>query len=180
MKTNRSRATLPRMITTSRLEQTEFNPSRLLKLSTLETAGRSSYLLADRKPVIGFDAKVPQFFWAVGQGGIGIMTAPALASASAGLILEKKFPELIDHTASQKPTFLQNAFGRCNNVNTSKAFAYTQSPQSNIGLFLPEFQTKKVAIVNLDDESRKYAQLVKSREGDIAGRFADPHFAKNL
>ena len=33
----------------------------------------------DRKPVIGWDAHVPGFFWFAGQGGFGIQTAPAAA-----------------------------------------------------------------------------------------------------
>lgn len=33
----------------------------------------------DRKPVIGWDARVPGFFWFAGQGGFGIQTAPAAA-----------------------------------------------------------------------------------------------------
>lgn len=33
----------------------------------------------DRKPVYGWDPKVPGFFWFAGQGGFGIQTAPAAA-----------------------------------------------------------------------------------------------------
>ena len=40
----------------------------------------------DRLPVYGFDAQVPGFFWFVGQGGIGIQTAPAAAMLGAALL----------------------------------------------------------------------------------------------
>ena len=40
----------------------------------------------DRRPVVGFDARDPAFFWHAGLGGYGIQTSPALASLSAGLI----------------------------------------------------------------------------------------------
>lgn len=40
----------------------------------------------DRLPVIGFDARVPGFFWFAGQGGFGIQTAPAAAMIAASLI----------------------------------------------------------------------------------------------
>ncbi len=40
----------------------------------------------DRLPVIGADPLVPNFFWLAGQGGYGIMTAPAIA-AMAGRLL---------------------------------------------------------------------------------------------
>jgi D-arginine dehydrogenase len=40
----------------------------------------------DRKPVYGFDAQVPGFFWFAGQGGFGIQTAPAAAKIAAALI----------------------------------------------------------------------------------------------
>ncbi|WP_242095241.1 FAD-binding oxidoreductase [Sphingomonas sp. CROZ-RG-20F-R02-07] len=41
----------------------------------------------DRRPVYGFDARVPGFFWCAGQGGFGIQTAPAAASLAASLLL---------------------------------------------------------------------------------------------
>lgn len=44
-------------------------------------------LTRDRLPVVGLDSKRPGFFWLAGQGGAGIMTAPALAKASAALLL---------------------------------------------------------------------------------------------
>ncbi len=49
-------------------------------------AGLRSFA-ADRLPVYGFDAHVPDFFWFAGQGGFGIQTAPAAARLAAGLLL---------------------------------------------------------------------------------------------
>jgi len=43
----------------------------------------------DRRPVYGFDARVPGFFWCAGQGGFGIQTAPAAARLAAALLLGK-------------------------------------------------------------------------------------------
>ena len=48
-------------------------------------AGLRSFV-ADQDPVVGRDPEVPSFFWLAGQGGFGIMTAPALARIAAGLI----------------------------------------------------------------------------------------------
>lgn len=45
----------------------------------------------DRVPVVGFEG--PGFFWLAGQGGYGIKTAPALARATAALILDGRFPD---------------------------------------------------------------------------------------
>ena len=41
----------------------------------------------DRLPVYGFDTGVDGFFWAAGQGGSGIQTAPAAARMSAQMLL---------------------------------------------------------------------------------------------
>lgn len=40
----------------------------------------------DRLPIYGFDPLVPGFFWAAGQGGFGIQTAPAAAQLAAALL----------------------------------------------------------------------------------------------
>jgi len=55
-------------------------------------AGLRSFV-ADRCPVVGMDPECPGFFWLAGQGGIGIMTAPACARAAAGLIVNGALPE---------------------------------------------------------------------------------------
>ncbi|MEN8183968.1 MAG: FAD-binding oxidoreductase [Myxococcota bacterium] len=46
----------------------------------------------DRSPVIGMDPGRPGFLWLAGQGGFGIMTAPAAARAAASLIVHGKLP----------------------------------------------------------------------------------------
>jgi D-arginine dehydrogenase len=48
-------------------------------------AGLRSFV-ADHSPVLGFDAEADGFFWLVGQGGFGIMTAPGAARLAAALI----------------------------------------------------------------------------------------------
>lgn len=47
-------------------------------------AGLRSFV-ADGLPVVGFDPHLPGFFWLAGQGGYGIMMAPALAILTARL-----------------------------------------------------------------------------------------------
>lgn len=47
-------------------------------------AGLRSFV-ADDVPVVGFDTEVEDFFWLAGQGGYGIMMAPALAALTADL-----------------------------------------------------------------------------------------------
>jgi len=48
-------------------------------------AGLRSFV-PDHSPVIGFDGAAPGFFWLVGQGGFGFMTAPGAAKLAAALI----------------------------------------------------------------------------------------------
>ena len=50
----------------------------------------------DRRPVYGFDAAVPGFFWCAGQGGFGIQTAPAAAALAAALLLGDAVPDGLD------------------------------------------------------------------------------------
>lgn len=54
-------------------------------------AGLRSFV-ADRSIVIGMDPERAGFFWLAGQGGFGIMTAPAAARATAGLIANGSLP----------------------------------------------------------------------------------------
>jgi D-arginine dehydrogenase len=54
-------------------------------------AGLRSFV-ADEAPVAGFDGEVENFFWLAGQGGYGIMMAPALAQATAALIGRGEMP----------------------------------------------------------------------------------------
>jgi D-arginine dehydrogenase len=59
-------------------------------------AGLRSFV-ADRSPVVGFDAAAPGFFWLAAQGGYGIQTAPALSLLAAALARgEGVPPELRD------------------------------------------------------------------------------------
>jgi D-arginine dehydrogenase len=58
-------------------------------------AGLRSFV-ADHDPVLGPDPDAPGFFWLAGQGGFGIMTAPAMATIAASLILTDRPPADID------------------------------------------------------------------------------------
>ena len=59
-------------------------------------AGLRSFV-ADRRPVVGFDAAAPGFFWIAGQGGYGIQTAPAMGLLCAELATGRDVPaELAD------------------------------------------------------------------------------------
>ncbi len=71
---------------------------RIQRATTLEIryirqrwAGLRSFV-ADRSPVIGMDPDLHGFFWLAGQGGFGIMTAPAAARSAASLILRDALP----------------------------------------------------------------------------------------
>ena len=54
-------------------------------------AGLRSFV-DDDAPVVGFDAQVDNFFWLAGQGGFGIMMAPALSKAAHSLIVDGALP----------------------------------------------------------------------------------------
>ncbi len=54
-------------------------------------AGLRSFV-ADGTPVVGMDPDLPGFFWLAGQGGYGIMTAPAMSRAVAGLMEHGELP----------------------------------------------------------------------------------------
>ena len=47
-------------------------------------AGLRSFV-EDRLLVVGFDPRVPHFFWLAGQGGHGIQTSPAVSRLAAAL-----------------------------------------------------------------------------------------------
>ena len=55
-------------------------------------AGLRSFV-ADRTPVVGYDATQPSFFWLAALGGYGIQTAPALSRLAASLVLRKPIDE---------------------------------------------------------------------------------------
>ena len=48
---------------------------------------------SDRDPVIGYDARVPGFFWCAGHGGYGIQTAPAFSALAAAIAKNEPLPE---------------------------------------------------------------------------------------
>jgi len=50
----------------------------------------------DRHMKFGFDPDSPQFFWCVGQGGMGIQTAPAASLLCARIILDEPLGEELD------------------------------------------------------------------------------------
>jgi D-arginine dehydrogenase len=54
-------------------------------------AGLRSFV-EDRRPVVGFDAALPGFFWLAGQGGYGIQTAPAMGRLAATLVRGEAAP----------------------------------------------------------------------------------------
>lgn len=49
--------------------------------------------VADQAPVVGFDEDTDGFFWLAGQGGFGIMMAPALAALGKSLIVDGRFDD---------------------------------------------------------------------------------------
>ena len=62
----------------------------------------------DRLPVYGFDPDTPGFFWAAGQGGFGIQTAPAAAQMAAALLLgEGAMPAGVDVDRYRPERFLR-------------------------------------------------------------------------
>ncbi|MFQ5985122.1 MAG: NAD(P)/FAD-dependent oxidoreductase [Alphaproteobacteria bacterium] len=72
--------------------------NRVEKATTLKVrrishrwAGLRSFV-ADKSPVVGIDDRGEGFCWLAGQGGYGIMTAPAMARAAAGLITTGRLP----------------------------------------------------------------------------------------
>ena len=72
---------------------------RIMQATTLEIrhirnqwAGLRSFV-ADRMPVAGFDVAAEGFYWLAGQGGAGIMTAPALGAITAAIAAGDPLPE---------------------------------------------------------------------------------------
>jgi D-arginine dehydrogenase len=54
-------------------------------------AGLRSFV-PDGSPVVGPDPDLPGFFWLAGQGGYGVMTSPALARVTCGLVIHGALP----------------------------------------------------------------------------------------
>ena len=74
---------------------------RIMQATTLDIrhirnkwAGLRSFV-RDRQPVAGFDIAAEGFFWLAGQGGAGIMTAPALGAVTAALVTGEPLPEAV-------------------------------------------------------------------------------------
>lgn len=55
-------------------------------------AGLRSFV-PDHRPVAGFAPDAPGFFWLAGQGGVGMLTSPAMGRAVGGLIGAGEVPE---------------------------------------------------------------------------------------
>ena len=62
----------------------------------------------DRSPIIGMDANHDGFFWAVGQGGFGIQTAPAISDLIRSLLVENKVPEYLQTFGVKTNMFAPN------------------------------------------------------------------------
>lgn len=83
------------------MEDVAWSLQRLVEATTLdirhvrrEWAGLRTFA-SDRIPVIGWDDAVDGFIWAVGQGGAGIKTAPAIAEIVAGLVAARPWPAVL-------------------------------------------------------------------------------------
>ena len=59
---------------------------------TRKWAGLRNFF-ADKLPTVGPDASAASFFWLAGQGGYGIITAPALARVAAAHVLGENMPD---------------------------------------------------------------------------------------
>lgn len=49
--------------------------------------------VANRSPVIGWDAEVPQLFWSAAHGGFGLMASPAISEVAAAILTGQHIPE---------------------------------------------------------------------------------------
>jgi D-arginine dehydrogenase len=64
----------------------------------------------DREMVIGEDPTAPGFFWLVGQGGTGIMTAPAYGALVASQVLGRDLPGELAEAGTDPTTTLPGRF----------------------------------------------------------------------
>lgn len=62
-------------------------------------AGLRSFV-SDHSPVMGFDSEANGFFWLVGQGGFGMMTAPGAAMLAACVIENRTPPSALGGLAA--------------------------------------------------------------------------------
>jgi len=72
---------------------------------------RSSF--ADDVPAVGSDPDEPSFIWLAGQGGFGIMTAPAMARLAAALATGADVPADIAEFGLDADTFAPNRLRGC-------------------------------------------------------------------
>ena len=56
----------------------------------------------DRNPVFGWDDSVDDFMWMVGQGGCGIVTAPAAGQIAGALVRDEPLPQAITNLGLTK------------------------------------------------------------------------------
>jgi D-arginine dehydrogenase len=81
-----------------RMEDVALAIERINEVTTLEIRTVNSQwtglrtFAPDREFVIGEDPTAPGFFWLVGQGGSGIMTAPAFGALIASQVLDQEVP----------------------------------------------------------------------------------------
>lgn len=74
-------------------------------------AGLRSFV-DDHLPVIGYDDRCEGFFWLAGQGGIGIMTAPAMARLAAALVMGENMPAEVAATGVDPAIFAPTRLAR--------------------------------------------------------------------
>ena len=66
---------------------------------------------SDDTPTVGYDPDIEGFFWLAGQGGYGIMMAPALGRATVSLIADGTLPDDLLSLGVTAPNLAPNRFG---------------------------------------------------------------------
>lgn len=64
----------------------------------------------DRLPVVGFADDVPGYFWLAGQGGIGILSSPALGQYAANLLRDEALSDGLREVGLTGTEFLPSRF----------------------------------------------------------------------
>lgn len=100
---------------------------RVCSVSTLDVrhvkhkwAGLRNFV-ADRTPVVGFDANVPGFFWLAAQGGYGVQTAPAMARLAASLVRGSGLPDDLEKCGVTLEALSPSRLRRTQDVTRSAA-----------------------------------------------------------
>ncbi|WP_284125154.1 NAD(P)/FAD-dependent oxidoreductase [Parerythrobacter aestuarii] len=65
----------------------------------------------DERPVVGFAADAPGFFWFAGQGGFGLQTSPALADIAEALLFGLEWPDEFERYDLSPEQFSPARFG---------------------------------------------------------------------